>query len=227
MAAARRGDPPRGRRSQSCRDGRADQRRRRRIDVEIEEERGRSRHDHRRLRRRHRALVHAVGHAARARHRVDGGGVSKARIASFSGYGGWCAKRRPRALRERRRHAREFSPDAETLRRASHRAVAAVTVAIERLRFNAAVAHMLRACQRALHCLAEFAAPSPGRTSPSRFGRRAEFITRISAPMMPHLAEDCWARLAMTGLSAEEPWPRPESALLRRGNHHNRRAGEW
>ncbi len=37
---------------------------------------------------------------------------------------------------------KEFSPDAETLRRAAHRAVAAVTVAIERLRFNAAVAQI-------------------------------------------------------------------------------------
>ncbi len=54
-------------------DRRADHHRRDRIDVEIEEERGRPRRHHRPLRRRHRALVHAVGHAARARHRVDGG----------------------------------------------------------------------------------------------------------------------------------------------------------
>ena len=41
------------------------------VHVEVEEERGRSRQHHRCVRRRYRALVHAVGHAARARHRVD------------------------------------------------------------------------------------------------------------------------------------------------------------
>ncbi len=42
-----------------------------REDVEVEEERGRARADHRRLLRRHRALVHALRHAAGARHRMD------------------------------------------------------------------------------------------------------------------------------------------------------------
>jgi leucyl-tRNA synthetase len=32
--------------------------------------------------------------------------------------------------------------------------------------------------------------------------------------MMPHLAEDCWALLGYDRLLAEEPWPRPDSALL-------------
>ena len=32
--------------------------------------------------------------------------------------------------------------------------------------------------------------------------------------MMPHLAEDCWALLGHDRLLAEEPWPRPDSALL-------------
>ena len=52
-------------------DRRADRRRADRIHVEVEEERGRSRRHHRRVWRRHRALVHAFGHAAGARHRMD------------------------------------------------------------------------------------------------------------------------------------------------------------
>ena len=70
MGAAR-GGAPQGRQGGARQDRRADHRRRGRVDVEIEEERGRSRHHHRRLRGRYRALVHAVGHAARARHRMD------------------------------------------------------------------------------------------------------------------------------------------------------------
>jgi len=49
-----------------------------------------------------------------------------------------------------------------------------------------------------------------------RFALResAEILTRIFAPMMPHLAEECWAVLGHDTLIAEEPWPAPEKALL-------------
>ena len=33
-------------------------------------------------------------------------------------------------------------------------------------------------------------------------------------PMMPHLAEECWARLGYNTLVANEPWPTPEPGLL-------------
>jgi leucyl-tRNA synthetase len=31
---------------------------------------------------------------------------------------------------------------------------------------------------------------------------------------MPHLAEECWARLGYHTLLADQPWPEPEAALL-------------
>ena len=92
--------------------------------------------------------------------------------------------------------------------------MAAVTVAIERLRFNTAVAH-IHELANALSTALQNAGAQPGPDlALSRFARRAELITRISAPMMPHLAEDCWALLGHDRLLAEEPWPRPDSALL-------------
>jgi leucyl-tRNA synthetase len=33
------------------------------------------------------------------------------------------------------------------------------------------------------------------------------------APMMPHLAEECWAALGGAGLAAERPWPAFDPAL--------------
>ena len=42
----------------------------------------------------------------------------------------------------------------------------------------------------------------------------AELLARIAAPMVPHLAEECWAVLGYDTLLAEEPWPVPEKALL-------------
>jgi len=108
----------------------------------------------------------------------------------------------------------EFSPEAEALRRAAHRSVAAVTVAIERLRFNTAVAQIYELAN-ALSTAMQNAGPEPADAG-LRYAIReaAELITRISAPMMPHLAEDCWALLGHDRLLAEEPWPRPDSALL-------------
>jgi leucyl-tRNA synthetase len=108
---------------------------------------------------------------------------------------------------------KEFSPDAEALRRAAHRSVAAVTVAIERLRFNTAVAQIYELAN-AISTALQNVGPQPDAGLRYAIREAAELITRISAPMMPHLAEDCWALLGYDRLLAEEPWPRPDSALL-------------
>ena len=36
----------------------------------------------------------------------------------------------------------------------------------------------------------------------------------LFSPMMPHLAEECWAALGKSGLIAEAPWPKVEEPLL-------------
>ena len=39
-------------------------------------------------------------------------------------------------------------------------------------------------------------------------------MTQMVAPFMPHLAEECWARLGYNSLVAKQPWPEAERALL-------------
>ncbi len=41
-----------------------------------------------------------------------------------------------------------------------------------------------------------------------------EILVHIVAPMMPHLAEECWAALGAKSLLAQEPWPKADPALL-------------
>jgi leucyl-tRNA synthetase len=41
-----------------------------------------------------------------------------------------------------------------------------------------------------------------------------EITVQLFAPMMPHLAEQCWEALGKTGLIAEAAWPEVERALL-------------
>ena len=42
----------------------------------------------------------------------------------------------------------------------------------------------------------------------------AEFLVHMIGPMMPHLGEECWARLGYNTLLADQRWPAVETALL-------------
>ncbi|MGD9501116.1 MAG: leucine--tRNA ligase, partial [Methyloceanibacter sp.] len=106
-----------------------------------------------------------------------------------------------------------FGPEAEALRRAAHRSVAAVTAAIEKLRFNTAVAQIYELAN-ALSSGLQAAGAQPAPDMAYALREAAGLLVRIASPMVPHLAEECWAGLGHTTLAAEEPWPTPESALL-------------
>jgi len=107
----------------------------------------------------------------------------------------------------------EMGSDALELRRATHKSIAAVTGAIDKLRFNVAIAHiyeLANALSAGLNAAGETPAPD------LRFALReaAEILVRIAAPMVPHLAEECWLALGNQGLLAEQPWPIPDPGLL-------------
>jgi leucyl-tRNA synthetase len=106
-----------------------------------------------------------------------------------------------------------FGPEAEALRRSAHRSVAAVTSAIEKLRFNAAVAHIYELAN-ALSAGLQGSGPHPSPDLAYALREAAALLARIAAPMVPHLAEECWALLGYNTLLAEAPWPVPEKALL-------------
>jgi len=106
-----------------------------------------------------------------------------------------------------------LGPEAEGLRRAAHKTIAAVTAAIDKLRFNTAVAQIYELAN-ALSAALQTAGTQP--EDDMRFALReaAEVLARVSAPMVPHLAEECWALLGHQTLVAEEPWAMADSALL-------------
>ena len=107
---------------------------------------------------------------------------------------------------------REFGPEALALRRAAHRATAAVTGAIEKLRFNTAVAQIYELA----NALSVRLQAAGTQSKDVRYALReaAELLARIAAPMVPHLAEECWAMLGHNTLIAEAPWPKADQALL-------------
>jgi leucyl-tRNA synthetase len=109
-----------------------------------------------------------------------------------------------------------FSPDALAIRKAAHKALAAVTEDVERLRFNRCVAHvyeLANALQDALGGLgAERGNVAPDEAWAVR--EAAEILVQLFAPMMPHLAEECWKALGQTGLVGKQHWPNLERDLL-------------
>jgi leucyl-tRNA synthetase len=102
-----------------------------------------------------------------------------------------------------------FGAEAMEIRRAAHKALAAVGRNIEQLRFNVAVAQLY---ELANVLQAGLAKSGDGHGFALREG--AEILVQMIGPMMPHLGEDCWARLGYNTLLADQPWPAAEAALL-------------
>jgi leucyl-tRNA synthetase len=108
-----------------------------------------------------------------------------------------------------------FGPQALALRKASHAALAKVSEAIERLHFNVGVAHIYEfanALQASLNTVS-----AEGRVTADyawAVREAADILVRLFHPMMPHLAEECWAALGHETLVSEAPWPELEPALL-------------
>jgi leucyl-tRNA synthetase len=97
---------------------------------------------------------------------------------------------------------------AEALRRAAHKALAAVQDDIEDLRFNRAVARVYELA----NAIGTELQAGKGATAAAR--EATGILVQLIAPMMPHLAEECWRTLGRKGLVAEAPWPEVERALL-------------
>ena len=60
------------------------------------------------------------------------------------------------------------------------------------------------------------AAPQAGESEGLGHARREalELLVEMMAPMMPHLAEECWKALGHQELVATAPWPKFEPSLL-------------
>src|SRR6202166_2587994 len=118
-----------------------------------------------------------------------------------------------------------FTPAALQLRKATHRALDAVTADIEKLHFNVCVAHIYEFAN-ALNAVigdmgsedgAGLGAETGAIATPDfRWAMReaVNVLVQLFAPMMPHLAEECWASLGQATLVAQGPWPTLEPDLL-------------
>jgi leucyl-tRNA synthetase len=107
-----------------------------------------------------------------------------------------------------------FSQDAHKIRQAAHGALAKVESEVEQLRFNVCIA--------AIYELSNVLGAAVGAIEQARiaddlrfaFAEAGDILVHLFAPMMPHLAEECWSVLGHEGLIAESPWPALDRALI-------------
>ena len=102
--------------------------------------------------------------------------------------------------------------DAATdLRKAAHRALAAIEDAIDTFRFNSAIA--------TIHEWVNTLRKAEGaEQTPAMLAARVEsfsFLAHALVPFMPHLAEECWERIGGSGLVSSGTWPGVEDSLLK------------
>ena len=103
-----------------------------------------------------------------------------------------------------------FGDAALDLRRHVHRTIEAVTQDLERLRFNRAVAQLYELTNVLSAAAEDGGAPD----SDWALREGCEALVLMFAPMMPHLAEECWRILGRQSLVAEIAWPEVEPHLL-------------
>ncbi|MFD0916724.1 leucine--tRNA ligase [Pseudahrensia aquimaris] len=94
------------------------------------------------------------------------------------------------------------------LRKAAHKALANVDDMIPSLRYNSAVAQIYTLVN------ALEAAARAGNVSKPCLHEAIIITLQMIAPMMPHLAEECWATLGFEDLVSATPWPKVDREML-------------
>ena len=103
------------------------------------------------------------------------------------------------------------------LLKTAHKSLDEIAADIENLRFNRAVARIYEFTNSLSAALAK-AKSRPDSTPDQQLGyaikEAGRFLIHAFNPMMPHLAEECWAALGETDMLARTPWPDVNKSLL-------------
>jgi leucyl-tRNA synthetase len=104
--------------------------------------------------------------------------------------------------------------EAGAIRKVAHKTLKAVGEDIDRLAFNKAVARIYELVN-ALHPALTSVASGKGDAALAAAAKEGvDILVQLIAPMMPHLAEECWTVLGHTGVVASQPWPTFDPALI-------------
>ena len=107
-----------------------------------------------------------------------------------------------------------FSQAATEIRRVAHASLAKIEDDIERLRFNVAIATIYEFANTLSTAIGAVETAEVADDLRFAFAEAGDMLVHGFAPMMPHLAEECWAELGHSGLISQSPWPVADRALI-------------
>ncbi len=105
-------------------------------------------------------------------------------------------------------------PAAADIRKAAHGALLRLEEDIDQLRFNRAIARIYDLVNKLAAAIGAVESPEIAPDLRFAFREAADILVQLFAPMMPHLAESCWAALGHDRLVAETRWPVGDPALV-------------
>jgi leucyl-tRNA synthetase len=108
----------------------------------------------------------------------------------------------------------QFSPAALALRKATHQALASFSSDVEKLHFNVCVAHIYEFAHAISAAIGDVESATIAPDFAWAMREAVHILVQLFQPMMPHLAEECWAMLGHDTLVAEARWPQVERDLL-------------
>jgi leucyl-tRNA synthetase len=107
-----------------------------------------------------------------------------------------------------------FGEEARRIRQIAHAALAKVEDEIERLRFNVCIATIYELANALSAAVGAIDKAPVGDDLRCAFAEAGDILIQCFAPMMPHLAEECWEALGHEALVAESPWPAVDRSLI-------------
>ena len=103
---------------------------------------------------------------------------------------------------------------AGVIRKSAHKTLKAVGEDIDRLSFNKAVARIYELVNVLNPALTAIAAGKADTAIAAAAKEASTILIQLIAPMMPHLAEECWTALGNSGMVADADWPKFDPALI-------------
>ena len=107
-----------------------------------------------------------------------------------------------------------FGDEARRIRQIAHAALAKIEDDIERLRFNVCIATIYELANALGAEVGAIEAPLVADDLRYAFAEAGDILVHCFAPMMPHLAEECWEALGHASFVAQSPWPVADRSLI-------------
>ena len=107
-----------------------------------------------------------------------------------------------------------FGDEAKRIRQIAHGALAKIEDEIERLRFNVCIAQIYEFANALSAAIGAIDAAPVADDLRWAFAEAGDILVHCFAPMMPHLAEECWEALGHTAFVAQSPWPVADRSLI-------------